>query len=612
VTVICVFLDEAAYIREALESVLAQDFEDYELLLVDDGSSDASSSIARDYAARDPDRIRYMEHPGHENRGISASRNLGVAEARGELIAFIDADDRWRPFKLREQVALMESMPEVDVVGGAVNYWSSHHGGSDRVVPTGHVRNRPVEPIEATLAFYPLGRAHAPSMSDLLFRRSSILKAGGFEEAFRGAYEDQAFLAKFYLESTLFITDRVYSDYRLHAASCMARVTSAGQYDYARHFFLLWFRDYLSHTRRAGDTRIRHALDRALRRAEDGPAHGLRGAIRRGAPAPLVSAYRRSRRRLKALRSALAPGPAILMYHRIAEETFDPWGMAVSPGNFAEQLEWIAHKRTPLPLTEFVELRRLGKLPGDAIAVTFDDGYACNGEVAAPLLERLGIPATIFLSADLIARGREFWWDELERIVRDCNGNALILDGLEIAVGDKWPEDHLWRFGDPPRTPRQLAYRHLWSLLYAKTPPLLEKDMEQLRQQSGVPAAPRKSHRPLSPESIRATRSDLVQFGSHTLSHARLPALTAEDRTTEIAGSIERCSDLTGEKPHAFAYPYGAFDRDAREQVEKAGYLCACAADGGFVRRRSDVFALPRVFVGNWCSVELERHLGRA
>jgi peptidoglycan/xylan/chitin deacetylase (PgdA/CDA1 family) len=152
----------------------------------------------------------------------------------------------------------------------------------------------------------------------------------------------------------------------------------------------------------------------------------------------------------------------------------------------------------------------------------------------------------------------------------------------------------------------------LWSLLYAKTPPLLEKDMEQLRQQSGVPAAPRKSHRPLSPESIRATRSDLVQFGSHTLSHARLPALTAEDRTTEIAGSIERCSDLTGEKPHAFAYPYGAFDRDAREQVEKAGYLCACAADGGFVRRRSDLFALPRVFVGNWCSVELERHLGRA
>ena len=156
VTIITIFYNAEAHFREAIDSVLAQEFEDFELLLVDDGSTDSSTAIARDYQARDP-RIRYCEHPGHANRGMSASRNLGLAEARGDLIAFIDADDRWRPTKLGQQVELLDRLPAVDAVGGAVNYWASHSGGRDRVVPTAHVRDRPIAPAEATLALYPLG-----------------------------------------------------------------------------------------------------------------------------------------------------------------------------------------------------------------------------------------------------------------------------------------------------------------------------------------------------------------------------------------------------------------------------------------------------------------------
>lgn len=122
VSVISIFYNASAYLAEALDSVLAQSFQDFELLLVDDGSTDMSSKIAKDYSARDPERIRYLQHPGNTNRGMSAARNLGLSEARGEFVAFIDADDRWAAEKLGEQVDLLDRMPEVDAVCGTVRY----------------------------------------------------------------------------------------------------------------------------------------------------------------------------------------------------------------------------------------------------------------------------------------------------------------------------------------------------------------------------------------------------------------------------------------------------------------------------------------------------------
>ena len=82
VSVTIIFLDEERFLAEAVESVLAQSYTNWELLLVDDGSTDRSTEIARGYALANPDRIRYLEHPGHANRGMSASRNLGVRSAR--------------------------------------------------------------------------------------------------------------------------------------------------------------------------------------------------------------------------------------------------------------------------------------------------------------------------------------------------------------------------------------------------------------------------------------------------------------------------------------------------------------------------------------------------
>lgn len=612
VTVITIFHNAEAFFRDAIESVLAQGFEDFELLLVDDGSADRSTAIALDYAARDH-RIQYFSHPGRSNRGMSATRNVGLSAARGEFVAFIDADDRWRPCKLMEQIELLDRMPDVDAVGGSVVYWKSHAGGSDRIVPTAHVRDRPIPPGEATVKLYPLGRAHAPSMSDLLFRRSAIECVGGFEETFTGAYEDQAFLAKFYLSSTLYVTKNIWSDYRIHPASCVARVARHGTYDASRRSFLEWFEDYLADSRFRDDDSIHRALDRAVSRNArlQGQKRGLRHIIRLHSPAMLVRAVRTAKAARNRLRPMLTPGAVILMYHRVADESFDPWGVAVSPAHFADQLEWLVGNRTVLPLPELAELNKLGKMPRDAVAVTFDDGYACNGRVAIPMLERLDLPATIFLPPALIEFGREFWWDELQRIIWNAKSASLNLRGMSVRIGEACVADDDWKLGNPPRTARQRAYQRLYSILYALQPREIDAGMVELRQQSNVPVTPRESHRPLSPEEIRALTSGLVEFGSHALSHPSLPLLSAAEKAREINEGRQRCADLTDTPCRSFAYPYGDVDAESRDFVKAAGFVCACRADGWFVRSGADPFALPRIHVGNWNSDKLAKLIGR-
>jgi glycosyltransferase involved in cell wall biosynthesis len=125
---ITIFFNTEKYIEEAIASVFAQTYDNWELLLVDDGSTDGSTAIAKRYAQQYPEKVRYLEHEGHQNRGMSATRNLGIRNAKGEYIAFLDADDVWLPQKLEQQLAIMDSQPEAKVVFGPTQYWYSWTG----------------------------------------------------------------------------------------------------------------------------------------------------------------------------------------------------------------------------------------------------------------------------------------------------------------------------------------------------------------------------------------------------------------------------------------------------------------------------------------------------
>jgi glycosyltransferase involved in cell wall biosynthesis len=252
ISVIIIFLNEERFIREAIESVFAQTYDNWELLLVDDGSTDDSTQIALNYAEQYPGKVRYLEHPGHQNLGMSASRNLGIRYAEGEYIAFLDADDVWLPHKLEEQMAILDSHPDAGAVYGTTQYWYSWTGKPedihrDFVPELGVQANTLFEPPTLLALLHPLGSALAPSMSNLLLRREVIERAGGSEESFKGMYEDRAFLSKVFLEEPVFVASKsdCWDKYRQHPDSCFGVMERTGQLHSARLFFFSWLADYL-------------------------------------------------------------------------------------------------------------------------------------------------------------------------------------------------------------------------------------------------------------------------------------------------------------------------------------------------------------------------------
>ena len=263
VSVVLIFLNEERFLEEAVRSVRDQTLTDWELILVDDGSTDRSTHIAREVAAGDQ-RIRYVDHERHENRGMAASRNLGVANSTAPYLAFLDADDVWVPGKLAEQVELLERWPDVAMVNGAMCRWYSWDQASskaDMVVMTGGVGNHRFDPPEAGLNIYPLVPVDGAGV-DLMVRRSVFEAVGGFEERFRGMLEDQSFLIKVFLRYPVYISSSAWIYYRQHDASASARSTRRSYLRLKSEFFA-WLE---GEVQRLDDPRVTAQYWRARRR----------------------------------------------------------------------------------------------------------------------------------------------------------------------------------------------------------------------------------------------------------------------------------------------------------------------------------------------------------
>jgi glycosyltransferase involved in cell wall biosynthesis len=131
VSVVVPFYNPGSFLREAIDSVFSQTYDNWELILVNDGSSDCSVDIARGFATAYPDKIRYVSHPDGENLGRSASRNLGLEHATGDFISHLDADDVYSTGKLQSQIDVFEAHPEAAMVFGKMLLWHSWSGGRD-------------------------------------------------------------------------------------------------------------------------------------------------------------------------------------------------------------------------------------------------------------------------------------------------------------------------------------------------------------------------------------------------------------------------------------------------------------------------------------------------
>jgi len=250
VSVITIFLDEERFLAEAIESVRAQTFSDWELILVDDGSRDRSTAIAKSFVDCDPSRIRSLQHPGHGNRGMSASRNLGLRAARGEFVAFLDGDDVWLPEKLTEQIAIMDAFPRAALVYGRSLIW---HGWAptpaaiDFHYPLGVEPDRLYEPPRLFNVLV-RNRAQTPTTCNALMRRSVVEGVGGFVDDFTGMFEDQVLFSKVLLAHPAYVDGRTWAKYRQHDAGQCTSAQEPMVELHSRLRFLSWLRSYVAAT----------------------------------------------------------------------------------------------------------------------------------------------------------------------------------------------------------------------------------------------------------------------------------------------------------------------------------------------------------------------------
>jgi len=279
----------------------------------------------------------------------------------------------------------------------------------------------------------------------------------------------------------------------------------------------------------------------------------------------------------------------ILCYHHIVEaipadplDILNRFRVYVEARRFRQQMEILARRYSIVPLDQFLTRLAAGTPRGGLAAVTLDDGYADNYWFAFPILERLGVPATIFLATGYIEHQVPFWWDRLSGFFCAKAGGTLSASASLGSVELRTP-DHLRR-----------AHFALRERLCALDGAARNRLLDTLGAESGPSGS-----RPLTWREVSTMSRRGVGFGAHSEWHSSLIALPPPQLREDITASRDRIAVHLGGEPTAFAYPHGDVDARVRNEVAAAGFLGSVTIRPEMCTATCDRYLLPRVSVGN-------------
>lgn len=319
----------------------------------------------------------------------------------------------------------------------------------------------------------------------------------------------------------------------------------------------------------------------------------------------MIRGLGRLKRTLNHVKRQFKPAAVILMYHRIADVLIDPRGTAVSPENFAQHLEYVRRTCHPMRLLDLVEALQTRSLPRRAVAITFDDGHVSIFQKAYPLLASVQIPATAFIVTATIDNPRDFWWDELDRVLLFPEN---VPDYLDLPVGG---QRYSWATDCPEK--RLEAYHAVRQLVRTVSDEERQSILMYLCRWAGVErVAPSDCRAMSSAELVHLAQDGLIELGAHTVTHPVLAALPVDDQYAEILSSRSTLEAIIQRPVLAFAYPYGLVEHYTDETVrivQAAGLRVACTARQGLVEPGNDLFQLHRCEIQNWDIAAFKRHL---
>lgn len=277
----------------------------------------------------------------------------------------------------------------------------------------------------------------------------------------------------------------------------------------------------------------------------------------------------------------------VLLYHRL-DDRADVHDLCVPPPVFEEQLSWLARECHVMPLEELLAGAR-GGLPERAVSITFDDGYLDTLETALPVLQRLGVPATIFATSRWLQAPGEYWWDTLERalLLNDTPPSlTVVLNGTPMTFATGTPSE------------RRSAHDRLHDRLVHATLDARDRAIAHLAQWSAL--APETRRRPLLADELRRlAAAPGISIGAHTINHLALPDQTADVQGSEVLESLRALEGVVGRRVDLFAHPYGAIDRATADLVrQNCRWSAGCQA--AMVGSSFDAAAFPRLEVKRW------------
>ena len=283
-------------------------------------------------------------------------------------------------------------------------------------------------------------------------------------------------------------------------------------------------------------------------------------------------------------------GAIILMYHSVANNRHTHF---IDPANhvpadiFERQMHFLVQHKKVIPLSALVKLIQKGKTPpGNIAVITFDDGYLDNLTVAAPILEKYNLPATLFLPTGYIDRGENQWIDQAYTIFYYRSKKRLT-----------WGKKMDLHFDLSAPNQFQAAYHVVCAELLAadqsKRRSLLSELCEQLQPTT---TAPRLT---MTWEDVRnlVTQYSCFEIGGHSLWHTDLTSVTKAQAKNEFAACFQQIKNKTGKPPSSYSFCYGRTSETLRQLAAEAGFEAACGGQGidPVIKNAADRYRLPRV-----------------
>ncbi|MBS1517273.1 MAG: glycosyltransferase [Bacteroidetes bacterium] len=244
VSIITPLYNGSKTLMETAESVLSQDFREWEWILFDDGSSDNTKDIAKELCARHKGKILFFTHEGGRNHGTAYTRNRAVEKSESSIISFIDQDDIWYNNRLSHHLEIFDRRPDCAMIWGPALYWYRNRTFKQPVGMRGKGlesgRYEPPDFVEIFLS--DLRGTPLPSAS--LVRRNEFEKVNGYEESIRGS-EDIVLWLKLAEKFPIYYDDEILIKYRKHQDSTLRQASDSGRMDEWNLIFYKWVIDFL-------------------------------------------------------------------------------------------------------------------------------------------------------------------------------------------------------------------------------------------------------------------------------------------------------------------------------------------------------------------------------